>query len=148
MSDDDTSPSRELDEAVLRWIAQRLGTLTLVERVSVFPRAAPESVVARFDRQYYPARMDRVTLDLRVYLDGAFSITYRETWNGESWQCRWDRHDNPHSGRDHFHRPPDAGTEDAVDRPYPADVMAVIELVLGDIDERLGEVWEREQRDS
>jgi hypothetical protein len=61
--------------------------------------------------------------------------------------CRWDRHDNPHSTRDHFHKPPEARTEDAVDREYPTDLLAVFELVLDFVDRRLGDVWENEQSD-
>jgi len=136
-----------LDEALLRLIARRLGELTLIERVSVFPAAKPDSVVAQLDLQYFPARMDSVTLELRTYLDGTFYISYREEWNGESWMCRWDRHDNPHSTRDHFHEPPEARTRDAVDRDYPSDFLGVIELVLDFVDQRLGEVWENERSD-
>ena len=133
-----------LDEALLRTVAARLGKLTLVEGISVFPATKPESVVARFDLRYYPERIDLVVLELRAYLDGAFHVTYREEWNGESWMCRWDRYENPHSARDHFHRPPEARTEDAVDRDYPTDFLAVIELVLETVDRRVGEVWENE----
>lgn len=136
-----------LDEALLRLVAGRLGDLTLIERVSVFPATKPDSVVAQFDLQYFPERMDSVALELRVYLNGAFHISYREEWNGESWMCRWDRHDNPHSARDHFHKPPEARTQDAIDRDYPTDFLAVIELVLDFVDRRLGEVWENEKSD-
>lgn len=134
-----------LDETLLRLVAKRLGELTLIKRVSVFPAAKPDSVVAQLDLQYFPERMDSVSLECRTYLDGAFSISYREEWNGESWMCRWDRHDNPHSTRDHFHQPPEARTGDAVDRDYPTDFLAVIELVLDFVDQRLGDVWENEQ---
>lgn len=136
-----------LDEALLRFVAKRLGDLAPVDRVSVFPSGKPESLVARFDLRYYPDRIDRVTLELRTYLDGAFHVSYREEWNGRAWMCRWDRHDNPHSARDHFHRPPDARTEDAVDRDYPADFLDVLELVLEYVDERLGTVWDRDRPD-
>ena len=136
-----------LDEALLRFVARRLGQLTLIERVSVFPAAKPDSVVAQFDLRYFPERMDSVTLELRVYLDGAFYVSYREEWNGESWMCRWDRHDNPHSTRDHFHQPPEARTEDAIDREYPTDLLAVLELILDFVDQRLGDVWQNAQSD-
>lgn len=147
MVDENGDDVKVLDEALLRVVARRLGDLALVERVSVFPAGKPESVVARFDRRYYPERMDRVTLELRTYLDGAFHVSYREEWNGRAWTCRWDRHDNPHSARDHFHRPPGAGTADAVDRDYPDDFLDVLGLVLEYVDERLGEVWDRDRPD-
>ena len=141
--DDDSG----LDEALLRLVAGRLGQLTLVERVSTFPASKSDSVVARLDLQYFPERMDSAALELRTYLNGVFYISYREEWNGESWMCRWDRHDNPHSTRDHFHPPPEARTQDAVDRDYPTDFLAVLELILEFIDQRLGDVWENEQSD-
>jgi hypothetical protein len=137
----------ELDEALLRLVAGRLGQLTLVERVSILPAPKPDSVVAHLDLQYFPERMDSVTLELRTYVDGVFYISYREEWNGESWMCRWDRHDNPHSTRDHFHQPPEARAKDALDRDYPADFLAVLELILDFVDQRLGDVWENEQSD-
>jgi len=141
--DDDSG----LDEALLRLVAGRLGQLTLVERVSTFPASKPDSVVAQLDLDYFPEWMDSVALELRVYLNGVFYISYREEWNGESWMCRWDRHDNPHSTRDHFHQPPEAQTQDAVDRYYPTDFLAVLELILEFVDQRLGDVWENEQSD-
>jgi len=136
-----------LDEALLRLVARRLGQLTLVERVSTFPASKPDSVVARLDLEYFPERMDSVALELRAYLNDVFYISYREEWNGESWMCRWDRHDNPHSTRDHFHPPREARTQDAVDRDYPTDFLAVLELILEFVDQRLGDVWEHEQSD-
>jgi hypothetical protein len=101
-----------------------------------------DAVVAYFDNQFYPSWMDQVRLELRAYLDDSFSITYREEWAGQAWMCRWDRHENPHSSRDHFHEPPDARTEDAVDRDFPDDYMRVLEIILEFVDERLGTVWE------
>ena len=136
-----------LDEALLRLVAGRLGQLTLVERVSLFPASKPDSVVAQLDLQYFPERMNSVALELRTYQNGAFYISYWEEWNGESWMCRWDRHDNPHSSRDHFHQPPEARTTDAVDREYPTDVLAVLELILDFVDQRIGDAWENEQLD-
>lgn len=148
MSDELPPDGRVLDEALLRHVAQKLGELTLVDAVSVFPAEKRESVVVQFDTRQYPAWMSSVTLELRAYLGGAFHITYRETWNGEAWMCRWDRHENPHSSRDHFHEPPDARTADAVDRDYPEDFMAVVELVLTAVEDRLGEVWDTDALDS
>jgi hypothetical protein len=144
VEDEEDADAKVLDEALLRLVAKRLGDLTLVESVSVFPATKSESVVAQLDRRHYPERIDRATLELRAYLDGAFHITYREEWNGQSWLCRWDRHANPHSDRDHCHQPPDARTADTVDRDYPIDFLDVLELVLEDVDDRLGEVWDQD----
>lgn len=131
-----------LDEALLREVAQRLGSLTMIDTVRVFPHQKPESVVAEFDSVYYPKAIRRVELELRAYQNGDFYITYREVRSGDDWMARWDRHDNPHNTRDHYHQPPRARTDDAIDKAYPADFFDVIELVLTEIDTRIGEVWE------
>ncbi|WP_266080598.1 hypothetical protein [Haladaptatus caseinilyticus] len=138
MSDD---TEKILDETLLRHIARRLGTLSLVESVSVFPHERPESVVAWLDLQYFPDTIQQVVFEIRVYTNGDFNITYREERDGTAWMCRWDRHENPHNSRDHFHQPPKARTEDAVDRDFPADFVAVIDSVLEHVDDRVGEVW-------
>lgn len=134
---------QSLDEEVLRIAAQRLGSLTTIESVAVFPREKSESVVARFDLLYYPGELRQVELELRAYTNGDFHVMYREEWDGGDWQCRWDRHDNPHNSRDHFHQPPAARTEDAVDRDFPPDLFSLLPVVLAVLDERLSEVWEK-----
>lgn len=131
---------RTLDEALLRLVARRLGSLTLIESVAVFPHEKPASVVAAFDPRHCPENVRRVELELRAYTNGDFHVTYREDWSGEDWLCRWDRHENPHSSRDHFHPPPAARTEDAVDRDFPTDLLDVLSVVLGELDDRIGEV--------
>jgi len=138
----DTDPDATLDEATLRVAADRLCGLTLVEQVVVFPADKPESVVARFDCRQYPERIDAVTLELRAYDDGRFHATYREATDGDDWMCRWDRHDNPHNARDHFHEPPAARTEDAVDHEHPTRFLAAVGEILSFVDERVGAVWE------
>lgn len=135
-----------LDEALLRSVARRLGSLTLVETVRVFPREKPASVVARLEPTYYPEEIRRSELELRAYANGDFNVIYREVRSGDDWMVRWDRHDNPHNSRDHYHRPPRARTEDAVDAAYPTDFFDVVELVLEEIDDRLGAVWEENER--
>lgn len=72
-----------------------------------------------------------------MYRNGEVNVVYVERRADRDWTCRWDRHPNPHSARDHFHEPPDGATDDAVDREYPEDVFDVLELVL----ERIGTVW-------
>lgn len=133
---------RTLNESVLRHAAERLGTLTLVETVSVFPSEKSESIVARLDGQYYPESVESVEVEVRAYENDDFHVTYREEWPGEQWMCRWDRHENPHSEREHFHEPPSATTGDAVDCSFSGDFDAVLNSILDEVDDRLGEVWE------
>lgn len=69
------------------------------------------------------------------------SLHYVETANGgERWECRWDRHPNPHNARVHFHRPP-AGEEVedlALESYHPIDVVS---SVLAAIEQRIAEQW-------
>lgn len=141
MSRDETP----LDEALLRAVAERLGSLTLIETVRVFPREKPGSVVARIDATYYPPVVRRIEFELRAYRNGDFNVLYREVRSDDDWIARWDRHDNPHNARDHYHRPPRARTTDAVDADYPEDFFDVVELVLESIDDRIGDVWEEHE---
>lgn len=147
MGDDGETRGRVLDEALLRTVARRLGSLTLVEAVSVFPGEKPESVVARFDPRYYPERVGRVALELRVYTNGDFHVSYLEDSLGSVRRCRWDRHDQDHNTRDHVHPFPDASTPPAEDRDFPADVTTTLEtVVLPWVDRRLGQLWEEATR--
>lgn len=142
-----TSDGKPLDEALLREVARRLGSLTLIDTVRVFPQQKPASVVATFDSVYYPDEIRRVELELRAYQNDDFNVIYREVRSGEDWMARWDRHDNPHNSRDHYHRPPRARTEDAVDNAYPTDFFDVVEEILAEIDSRLGEVWDHTEEE-
>jgi hypothetical protein len=131
-----------LDEALLREVSKRLHSITVIETVRVFPPQKPASIVAHLDDAYYPDAIEAIELEFRAYHNGDFNVTYREHGSGTDWMTRWDRHENPHNSRDHRHQPPHARTEDAVDASFPTDFFAVIELVLGDVDERLGDLWD------
>lgn len=135
------SASRETNEELLRAVAKRLGATDRFEQVSVFPANHPESVVVGLDRTYYPEDVADTRLDLRAYRNGDFHVTYLENWSGQRWLCRWDRHENPHNSRDHFHPPPDAATDTAEDESFPTDFFDVITVVLEWVEGRLGEVW-------
>jgi hypothetical protein len=115
-------------------------------RVDTFPHNKPESLVAEIRRAYYPQdRISRVELELQAYMNGEFHFTYCEEQHGEIWMCRWDRHENPHNTRDHIHLPPNAQTEDAVDKDYPTDLEYVLrDVVFSWIEDRIGEVWDTE----
>ncbi|KDE57535.1 hypothetical protein EL22_11480 [Halostagnicola sp. A56] len=131
-----------LDEALLREVAKRLRSITILERVSVFPPEKPASVVAEIATVYHSDDIRRIELEFRAYQNVDFNVIYREQRTGDDWMMRWDRHENPHNARDHRHRPPDARTGDAVDASFPSDFFDVVERILGDVDDRLGELWE------
>lgn len=142
MVDDVGTQNRVLDEELLRFVARQLGSLTLVDRVSVFPSVKPESVVARLDRQYYPKGFERVFLELRAYTNGEFHISYVEDYFGDVRSCRWDRHDLKHSTRDHFQLLTPSESTEAEDRDFPDDLTSTLEtVVLPWVEEPLGRVW-------
>ena len=135
--------SRSVDEATLRYLARAFGQRDEVRQTSLFPSNKPESLVVAFDVEYYPESVDGVSLELRAYTSGEFHVSYHERRAGDRRRCRWDRHDQPHNTRDHFHPLPDADTTAAVDRSYATDLTRVIEeTVLPWVDERVGELWE------
>jgi hypothetical protein len=132
-------PSRSVDEAPLRYLARAFGRRDEVRQTSLFPSNKSESLVVTLDIEYYPEPIDGVSLELRAYTNGDFHVSYHETRAGERRWCRWDRHDQPHNTRDHFHLLPDAATDAAVDRSYATDLTRVIEeTVLPWVDDRVG----------
>ena len=135
--------SRSVDEATLRYLARAFGRRDEVRQTSLFPSNKPESLVVTLDAEYYPELVEVVSLELRAYTNGDFHVSYHETRAGDRRRCRWDRHDQPHNTRDHFHPLPDAATDAAVDRDYATDLTRVIEeTVLPWVDERVGALWE------
>ncbi|WP_256417669.1 hypothetical protein [Halorubrum laminariae] len=95
------------------------------------------------DTEYYPDRVDSVSIELRAYTNGDFHISYIEVYSGDRRRCRWDRHDQPHNSRDHYHPLPAASTAAAVDHEYATDLTRVVETtVLPWIDDRVGIRWD------
>lgn len=140
--DEAPSSSRRLDEETLRYLARVLGAQREVARTSLFPANRQESLVVEFDPRYYPESIQAVSLEIRLYTNGDFHVTYLEDHLGTHRLCRWDRHDQDHNDRDHFHPLPDASTTSAQSREYPTDVTTVLRMtVVPWIHERLGDVW-------
>jgi hypothetical protein len=140
---DEPPPDRRVDEALLRHLQGIVADLEGVARTSLFPTNRQESLVIEFETAYYPDEIETVRLELRVYTNGDFHCTYFETYLGERRHCRWDRHEQDHNSRDHFHPLPSASTTNAVDKDFPHDVTQVLRHhVLPWVDERLGELWD------
>jgi len=140
---DETPPERRVAEALLRHLQGIFIDMESVERTALFPANRQESLVIEFDTVYYPDSIGTVRLELRVYTNGEFHITYFETYLGERRYCRWDRHNQNHNSRDHFHPLPSASTAKAVNKTFPSDVtMMLRQHVLPWIDERLGNLWD------
>lgn len=143
--DDGIAPKRRVDDALLRHLQGIVADLEGVARTSLFPANRQESLVIEFETAYYPDAIETVRLELRVYTNGDFHITYFETHLGERRHCRWGRHEQDHNSRDHFHPLSRASTTNAVDRDFPDDVTMVLrQRVLPWVDKRLGELWDAE----
>jgi len=140
---EDDATRAAVDDETLRYVGRLFGQRAEVQHTSLFPSNKSESLVISLDERYYPPDITDVTLEIRTYTNGDFHISYVEFHSGERRRYRWDRHEQPHSSREHFHPLPNAGTEAAADRAYPTDLTRVLEVtVLPWIDERVGALWE------
>lgn len=142
---DEPNRTRRVDEALLRYLARTFGRRREVAKTSLFPQNRQESLVVDLDADYYPEPVEAVRLEIRVYANGEFHVSYFETVRGEHRRCRWDRREQDHDSRDHLHPLPTASTQRAADRNFPEDVTAVIRRdVLPWVERRLGELWDVE----
>lgn len=142
MTADDITAASVVDDETLRYIGQLFGRRDSVQRTSLFPSNKLESLVVTLNDEYYPKGITDVTIEIRAYTSGDFHVSSIEIHSGERRRCRWDRHEQPHSSRDHYHPLPDARTESAIDRAYATDLTHVLEMtVLPWIDERIGQLW-------
>ena len=134
---------RQVNEALLDHLQSIFGRLSSVSRVSLFLPNKQESLVIEFETAAYPESIGAVRLEVRAYTNGDFHVSYLETHIGELRQCRFDRHDQNHNSRDHFHPLPDASTGDAQDREFPTDLTTVIrDVVLPWVETRFGDLWD------
>ncbi|MFA1612274.1 hypothetical protein [Halobellus rubicundus] len=140
----DTS-SRTVNESLLAHLQSVLGRLPEVAEASLFPRSKQETLLVALETAAYPDAIETVRLEIRAYTNGEFHISYLERYLGERRQCRWDRHEQDHNSRDHFHPLPDASTAAAEDRSFPLDLTAVLRSVVFPwVEERFSELWDGE----
>jgi hypothetical protein len=135
---------RDINEERLRLVARRLGQQQALERIDTFPPEKPDRVVAHFVPSLFPSHIETVRLELRLRQNGDWNCHYIESWPGEQWECRWDRHDNPHSTRDHFHPPPTVDSDRAIDSEHPSSFNDLIGQILGFVETRIGDLWASE----
>lgn len=131
-------PSGAPDWGVLDELRGRVATHPLVAS-AVLDRDAAE-LVATLDPERYPGHVDRATLAVTWYRDDCYRFHYREHHDDGVWQCRWDRHDNPHATTAHFDRPPDGDRViDDPDAPeLPEDALS---RVLANVRDRIADLW-------
>lgn len=129
------------NEELMRIIGTRLGTHDFIDRVDVFPAEKPDRIVAEFADFLYPDPVTAARLELRLRLNDDINIVYLEDWSGERWECRWDRHENDHDAREHFHPPPTVTTGPATDIDLPLDPNRSVHIALQFIEDRIRDLW-------
>lgn len=145
MTESGPDHSRSVDEETLRYLGRAFGRRPEVRHTSLFPSNKQERLVVTLEMEYYPNHVDGVSIEICAYTNGEFHVSYIESQSGDRQRCRWDRHDQPHNSRDHYHPLPDASTTDAVDREYATDLTRVVErTVLPWVDDRVGVLWDSE----
>lgn len=138
--------SGPIDGAILEDFRDRARTHELVESVHTERTGGtPSMLVVEFDPDRYPSHVTEATLEIQWYRNDDYNLHYVETHTPDGvWQCRWDRHPNPHTSRTHVHPPPGARSSDAVsddpDECYPAYIFT---RTLANVRDRIDDLWER-----
>ena len=130
-----------IDRPILEFLRARLRATEQVARATVNDSDGHLALECVFEPAYYPESVETATLTIRWYTNDDFAIHYRETGPDGAWECRWDRHPNPHDAREHFHPPPTAAVPGR-DASWPSDYRDVIGVVLDAIEDRIGTLWE------
>ncbi len=130
-----------IDRAVLERMRSRFNATRLVRSAAIDEEGTLHLRV-ELASEYYPESV-AARLEIRWYRNDDYSVHYREEHRGTVWECRWDRHPNPHNTREHFHPPPAASRSGATDAEWPNDHREVCRLVLDHIEERIESLWER-----
>ena len=129
-----------IDRPILEFLQSRLHATRQISRATVTDASGHLELHAVFAPSYYPTAVDEAQLTVRWYTNDDFKLHYREQHSDHAWECRWDRHPNPHNTRDHFHPPPTAPTP-GEDASWPNDHRDVVALVLGEIEDRITALW-------
>jgi hypothetical protein len=129
-----------IDRPILELLQTRLQATRQISHAAITDASGHLGLQVVFASSYYPAPVDDATLTVRWYTNDDFTIHYREVHSEHTWDCRWDRHPNPHNTRDHFHPPPTVPTlgEDA---SWPDDHRDVVALVLDEIEGQIATLW-------
>lgn len=139
------SPAGTLNEELMRIIGARLGGHDFVARVDKFPSEKPDRIIVSFADSLYPSPVSDALLEFRLHLTDDIHIIYIENWMGDRWTWRWDRHENDHNDREHFHPPPAVTTENARDLELPDDPNRAVETALRFIEDRIRDLWQSDE---
>ena len=130
------------DRQTLRLLERHVAADPLVAETAFDPDPyEPQLLRGILDADGYPELVASARLDVRWFTTGDFSIHYVEEHDdGARWECRWDRHPNPHDSRLHFHEPPSA--TEIVDFEFPSvHPLDVCSTVLTAIEQRIETLW-------
>lgn len=129
-----------IDRPILEFLQDRLDTTPQVNRTQITDSEGHLELRVQLSNTYYPESIKEATFTVRWYTNDDFKIHYREVSTEGDWECRWDRHPNPHNSREHFHPPPDAVTP-GDDASWPTHHHAVVRLILDRLEERIEDLW-------
>lgn len=144
--DDSIGSTGPIDRQTLRLLERQLSSDPLVAQTTFNPDPyEPRLLRAALATEQHPDSIAGARIDVRWFTTGDFSFHYvEERQEDGQWECRWDRHPNPHTTRLHFHEPPVATevTELELASTHPLEMYST---VLGAIEERLESVWDSER---
>ena len=129
------------DRQTLRLVESLLTDEPLVTTTEYEPDSyEPRIRHALCEESRYPAPGEAARLDIRWFASGDFSLHYIETMADDRWECRWNRHPNPHNARLHFHQPPEG--DDIVDLTWSSlHPINVLSMVIAAIEQRIYLNW-------
>lgn len=134
------------DRQTLRLLERSLAADSMIATTEFEPDSFESNLLrVLFDMDRYPSTVEVTRLDIRWFTTDDFSIHYIETYaNSKQWECRWDRHPNPHNARLHFHQPPtgDEVEDLTISSIHPLDVVST---VLAAIDQRITQHWSADE---
>ena len=133
----------KIDAEILQSIAETLPTDGRVRTVEYIDEEKDRQtqLLVMLDKERYPPTTESVRIEIQWYRNGWFNVHHIETHESDTWQCRWDRHPNPHNARCHSHEPPDCVS--AVDLSLSeTNPLSVLFTVLGAIEERIEQLWD------
>ena len=139
--DDELRSSGPPDRQTLRLLEGILADEPLVARTEFEPDSyEPRILHVLCEQSRYPPTVESARLDIRWFASGDFSLHYVETTSGDHWECRWDRHPNPHNARLHFHHPPTG--EEITDLTWTSlHPIDVVSTVVGAVEHRIEQQW-------
>jgi hypothetical protein len=138
----DSVTGAPIDFERLDVIEERISTDERFTRVDSHPDFAPDRLVCRYDRRYYPSSVQAARLEIVWFENGDFTLHYHEDHADGTFDHRWDRHPSDHNTRDHIHPGPNAPTP-GDDASHPTDWRDVLSMALEEIDGRQRAFWER-----